>query len=56
MINLKACVRCGGDLFPEEVLGDTELVCLQCGHRAVAPAQPVLRYPTRRPVGRKLAA
>lgn len=37
MINLKACGRCGGDLIPEELLGDVDLVCLQCGHRTSAP-------------------
>jgi DNA-directed RNA polymerase subunit RPC12/RpoP len=36
MINLKACARCGGDLIPEEILGDIDLVCLQCGHRTAA--------------------
>jgi hypothetical protein len=38
MLNLKACARCGGDLIPEELLGDIDLVCLQCGHRTSAPA------------------
>jgi DNA-directed RNA polymerase subunit M/transcription elongation factor TFIIS len=36
MINLKACSRCGGDLIPEELLDDIDLVCLQCGHRTPA--------------------
>ncbi|HEY8767518.1 MAG TPA: hypothetical protein VIP09_09740 [Dehalococcoidia bacterium] len=40
MINLKACARCGGDVIPEELLGDIDLVCLQCGHRTSAPAAP----------------
>jgi len=39
MINLKACNRCGGDLMIEEVLDETELVCLQCGHRTFAPSR-----------------
>ena len=50
MINLKACARCGGDLIPEELLGDIDLVCLQCGHRTPAPAAPRTTYgirPTR---------
>jgi hypothetical protein len=34
MINLKACPRCGGDTSPEEILGELEIVCLQCGHRS----------------------
>ena len=38
MINLKACARCGGDVIPEELLDDIDLVCLQCGHRAPGPA------------------
>jgi DNA-directed RNA polymerase subunit RPC12/RpoP len=50
MINLKACARCGGDLIPEELLGDVDLVCLQCGHRTSAPVAPKTTYrirPTR---------
>ncbi len=50
MINLKACARCGGDLIPEELLGDIDLVCLQCGHRTSVPAAPKTTYrirPTR---------
>ncbi|MBI2321938.1 MAG: hypothetical protein HYU88_07565 [Chloroflexi bacterium] len=35
---LKACPRCQGDLFwREDLSGDEELHCLQCG-RAFAPA------------------
>jgi hypothetical protein len=44
MINLKACGRCGGDLIPEELLGDVDLVCLQCGHRSPAPMAPRPAY------------
>jgi ribosomal protein L37E len=29
----KGCERCGGDLFEEEFLDSTDLVCLQCGYR-----------------------
>jgi hypothetical protein len=52
MINLKACARCGGDLIPEELLGDIDLVCLQCGHRTSAPYAPKTTYRIRpaRPV------
>ena len=52
MINLKACARCGGDLIPEELLGDIDLVCLQCGHRTSVPAVPRAAYSIRptRPV------
>ncbi|HVP05694.1 MAG TPA: hypothetical protein VMT90_08470 [Dehalococcoidia bacterium] len=49
MIDLKACNRCGGDLMAEEILGDVELVCLQCGYRKAAPAaQPAWRVVSRR--------
>lgn len=49
MIDLKACTRCGGDLMAEEILGDVELVCLQCGHRKAVPqAQPAWKIVTRR--------
>lgn len=44
MLNLKACARCGGDLIPEELLGDMDLVCLQCGHRTAAPTAPRSAY------------
>ena len=47
MINLKACARCGGDLIPEELLGDIDLVCLQCGHRTSAPTAPKTTYRIR---------
>ena len=46
MINLKACNRCGGDMMAEELLGDVELVCLQCGHRQPI-AQPAPTYRVR---------
>jgi len=36
MVLLKACPRCRGDLLVEELLGEVELVCLQCGHRSPA--------------------
>lgn len=44
MLNLKACGRCGGDLIPEELLGDMDLVCLQCGHRTSGPETPLSAY------------
>jgi len=43
-LKLKACGRCGGDLIPEELLGDVDLVCLQCGHRTTAPMAPASAY------------
>ncbi len=45
-VNLKACGRCGGDQIREEVLGETELVCLQCGNRQFAPPDKLPRYVT----------
>ena len=48
MIDLKACQRCGGDMMAEEILGDVDLVCLQCGHRKAMPqARPAWRITTR---------
>jgi hypothetical protein len=49
MIDLKACTRCGGDMMAEEILGDVDLVCLQCGYRKAMPvAAPVYRAAPRR--------
>ncbi|HEY5639688.1 MAG TPA: hypothetical protein VIW01_06520 [Dehalococcoidia bacterium] len=45
-MNLKACGRCGGDLISEELLDETELVCLQCGHREFAPHDAIPSYIT----------
>ena len=56
MLNLKACARCGGDLFAEDVLGEVELVCLQCGHRTSAPIEQVVQYPAPRRHPEKIAA
>ena len=35
---LEACSLCLGDMIEEHARGDTELVCIQCGHRSPAPA------------------
>jgi DNA-directed RNA polymerase subunit RPC12/RpoP len=43
VMNLKACGRCGGDQIREEVMGDAELVCLQCGQRESAPSDKLPR-------------
>jgi len=51
-VNLKACSRRGGDQLSEELLGETELVCLQCGHREFAPPDALPRYMT---VAREMA-
>jgi len=39
VIQLKSCPRCNGDMMLEEYLGDSELVCLQCGHRSHPESQ-----------------
>jgi DNA-directed RNA polymerase subunit RPC12/RpoP len=33
MMKFKGCPHCGGDVTAEEMHGETELVCLQCGRR-----------------------
>ena len=45
-------------MMAEELLGDVDLVCLQCGYRKAVPqAQPAWRITTRkRPVTQKRAA
>ena len=43
MILMKSCARCNGDMMEEELLGEVEIVCLQCGHRTYPGTQ------TRRP-------
>jgi hypothetical protein len=56
MIDLKACARCGGDMMAEEILGDVDLVCLQCGHRQAAPpARPAWRTTVRRQPAKRAA-
>lgn len=55
MIDLKACARCGGDMMAEEILGDVDLVCLQCGYRKAAPqTRPI--YRVRAPAHRRQLA
>lgn len=49
MIDLKACPRCGGDMMAEEILGDVDLVCLQCGHRKAVPVAAKPWRVVRRP-------
>ena len=38
----RACNRCVGDMYVEDDLGGTDLVCLQCGNRIPQDAQPRL--------------
>jgi hypothetical protein len=33
MLVLKGCKRCAGDLFLERGIGESDVVCLQCGAR-----------------------
>jgi hypothetical protein len=46
-MQIKSCSRCLGDLYEEEILGERESVCLQCGYRGPAlllvPVRP--RFP-----------
>ncbi len=50
MVRLRSCPRCEGDMFQEEFLGDTELVCLQCGYHISfeLPRQAQPRGPARK--------
>jgi hypothetical protein len=40
MLLLKSCERCSGDVLREEILGDIDLVCLQCGCRTPGAKEP----------------
>lgn len=52
MILLKSCPRCAGDLVLEDMPGEADFVCLQCGYRT--PAGPQLRRTS--PAAPKMAA
>lgn len=45
MILLRACPRCSGDLIREELLGEAELACLQCGYRLAADVRRAAAVP-----------
>ena len=45
MILYKSCPRCHGDMMREELLGEVEVACLQCGHRTYLEAQ-IKQQPT----------
>jgi hypothetical protein len=48
MVILRGCRKCDGDLYVEENIDGTDLVCLQCGHRQVEPVTHSLeRQPLR---------
>jgi len=49
MILTKSCPRCHGDLLLEELLGEVEMVCIQCGHRTYPEAQVQRFVPATRP-------
>ena len=54
MIQTRSCPRCQGDMYREELLGEAEMVCLQCGHRAYSETQRKWPVVTRR-IERKAA-
>ena len=54
MILTKSCPRCHGDMLREELLGEVEMVCIQCGHRTYSEAQ-VKRFVPARRIERKAA-
>lgn len=45
MMWLKACPRCNGDLYIEYQVGETNVVCLQCGHILTKAQEDQLRRP-----------
>jgi len=47
MMWLKACPRCKGDLFMERNVGDSYMVCLQCGHVLNSMQEEILRAAMR---------
>lgn len=52
---LKACPKCGGDIYPERTMnGDISLVCLQCGYelRGVEREKALALVREARPVAR----
>jgi transcription initiation factor TFIIIB Brf1 subunit/transcription initiation factor TFIIB len=42
---LKSCPRCGGDLYIEYQVDETNVVCLQCGHILTRAQEDQLRQP-----------
>ena len=47
MLLLKSCPRCQGDIVLEELPGETEFVCIQCGFRTAAVAQTKTLFSSR---------
>jgi hypothetical protein len=54
MILTKSCPRCHGDLLREELLGEVEMVCIQCGYRTYPETQTRWQIARRR-IERKAA-
>jgi DNA-directed RNA polymerase subunit RPC12/RpoP len=48
-MEFKGCTRCNGDLYREEDIGQTDLVCLQCGFRLAEDTMPVISVRRARP-------
>lgn len=53
MILTKSCPRCHGDMLREELLGEVEMVCIQCGHRTYPEGEA--KRPVRTPALKKAA-
>ncbi len=52
MMWLKSCPRCSGDLYIEYQVGETNVVCLQCGHILTKAQEDQLRRPAPAGVAR----
>ena len=44
-ITPRPCPRCNGNMMLEQYLGESEFVCIQCGHRVDAPEFNKPAYP-----------
>jgi NADH pyrophosphatase NudC (nudix superfamily) len=47
-LRMRACPRCGGDLYRDQLEREDEFVCLQCGRRAPPRPAPPELTPRRR--------
>jgi len=43
MVWLKSCPRCSGDIFLERNIGESYMMCLQCGHVLTAAQESRLK-------------
>jgi hypothetical protein len=48
MLVLKGCKRCTGDLYLERGIGESNVVCLQCGGRWRVRCMPALESAPKR--------